>query len=120
MICLLSYDLLTNFKRGEISVMATCFFVMLAYVIRLANTVSLMAKIQHSRELLTTQMSILHNTHWLKMDAEVRQVFSAFKFEVNSDQLSASPMGLFTVNHKLMLNLFSLIVTYLMILIQLN
>lgn len=120
MICLFSYNFLANTKVNQPIDSVTPFIVLVTYIIRLMNSVSLMAKVQESRELLTAQMSVHHNTHWLDMDAEVQKVFCAFKSELSSDQLAASPFGLFSVNNELMLSLFSLIVTYLLILIQLD
>lgn len=120
MVCLLSYNLLANSTRNTATTQIISLFLMITYIIRLVNSVSLMSEVQESRVLLTAQMSVHHNTHWMDVDAESRQVLSDFKMEVIADQLAASPLGLFTVNHGLMLTLLSLIVTYLLILIQLN
>lgn len=120
MVCLLSYELLTSSKRNPASAAVLCFFVMVTYIIRLVNNVSLMSKVQESREMLASQIFIHLNNYMLDMDAQTHKIFFEFKFQVTSDQLAASPMGLFTVNPALLLTMLSLVVTYLIILIQIN
>jgi len=120
MVCLLSYALLTTSQYNSASATIACFFAMIAYTIRIVNTVFLLSEVQESRELLTSQMSSHRNNYLLDMAPQMLKVFSAFKSEVKSDQLAASPLGLFTVNPALMLTMLSLIVTCLVILIQFN
>jgi len=122
MICLLSYFLLYVHSIFYIprEVIIASFFVMIIYVIRLVCSVSLMSEVHKSREILTSQTSTHLNTYLLDMDTQVRKVFSFFKSEMNANQLAASPMSLFVVNPALLLTMLSLIVTYLLILLQFN
>lgn len=118
MVSLLYYEL----YFGIFTLITTIAFllVLLTCVIRLVNGVSLITEVESSREQLIFQMSIHYNTYWLDMESKVRKVYSAFKSEVSSDQLAASPMGLFNINAGLLLSILSLTVTYLVILFQFN
>lgn len=120
MICLMSYTILHNFRYSPLIDIIIAFFIMLGYLMRLFCCVALKSELHQSREKLISLMAAYLNTHWLDMCKEVRQVFSAFQGQVNRDQLAASPKGIFVVNPGLLLTMLSLIVSYLIVLLQSN
>ncbi len=120
MICLMSYTILHNYRYSPLIDIIIAFFIMLGYLMRLFCCVALKSELHQSREKLISLMAAYLNTHWLDMSKEERQVFSAFQGQVNRDQLAASPKGIFVVNPGLLLTMLSLIVSYLIVLLQSN
>lgn len=120
MICLMSYTILLNSRYSPLIDIIIAFIIMLGYLMRLFCCVALKSELHQSREKLISLMAAYLNTHWLDICKEERQVFSAFQAQVNRDQLAASPKGIFVVNPALLLTMLSLIVSYLIVLLQSN
>jgi len=120
MICLMSYSILHNIHELKLMEFLMALFIMMGYMMRLLCCVYNKSELFRSREELIAALANYLNTNWLKMNAEERQILSAFEGQVNRDQLAASPKGLFIVKPALLLTMLSLIVTYLIVLLQSN
>ena len=88
---------------------------------RLIFTISFMSRLDGSTSELSSSLALYFNSNKLYYsDGEERQVVRDFLNRLNHIKLAACPSGFYTIKPAIFLTLLSLVVTYLIILLQSN
>lgn len=89
-----------------------------AYLVKLIFCTLLQSNLYYSSKKLVLRLAAWQHAHWYNLNLNQRKVMAAFYGQVRKDQLSASPLKLYTITPNLLLTMLSLTVTYMIIFLQ--
>jgi len=89
-----------------------------ATLLRFTSTILMCSKVSKSVERLQSKVSTHLATNWFRFGVSERQFFTAFLVRVHDTGAVASPLGLYRVRPSMLLALLSLLVTYMIVLLQ--
>lgn len=89
-----------------------------ATILRFTTTILLCSKIHRANESLQSKISRYLAVTWFRLKPKERQFFTAFLVRVQDRGTVASPLGLYPIRPSILLALLSLLVTYLIVLLQ--
>jgi hypothetical protein len=118
MICMMTFSGLNEFRDCPLFEALAPLAMSAIYLLRLVTCVARKSHLFRSRELLQTALITSLNKNWFNLNAEQRKTLSSFQDQVERDQLTANPLGLFSVTPGILLTITSLSVSYIIILIQ--
>ena len=90
----------------------------LAFTFRFTSCVLMSSQLHQSVNKLHTVLNYLLGHHWDKMAKEERKLLRSFQTRLQSDQLVASPLGLYYITPTTLLTVFGLVVSYVIVLLQ--
>ena len=91
----------------------------IATIIRFATTVLLCSKLTKAVDRLTSKISSHLAVNWSRFGRSERQFFTAFLVRVHDrGTIIASPLGLYAIRPSILLGMLSLLVTYMIVLLQ--
>lgn len=89
-----------------------------ATILRFTTTILLCSRLYTSGEYLQSRISRFLALTWFHLQPSERQFFTAFLVRVQDRGTVASPLGLYPIRPSILLALLSLLVTYLIVLLQ--
>lgn len=89
-----------------------------ATLLRFTTTILLCSKLSTAVERLQSKISTHLAANWFRFGVSERQFFTAFLVRVHDKGAVASPLGLYSVRPSMLLALLSLLVTYMIVLLQ--
>ena len=89
----------------------------IVFILQLSTNVILSSNIQRASENLNMVTGDVYNRYWKLMEPETREVFRAFRSELENAMV-AHPLNLFHITPSLLLNIMGLVVTYVIVLLQ--
>lgn len=120
MICMMTFSGLNDFRSTPLFDVIVPLVISGFYVFRLTCCVMLKSQLYRSRERLITELVGCVNGYWFDLSWSEREVLISLQEQVERDQLTASPLGLFSVTPGILLTTASLTLTYIIILMQSN
>ncbi len=89
-----------------------------ATILRFITTILLCSRLYAAGEHLQSNICRFLAVTWFRLKPDERQFFTAFLVRVQDDGIVASPLGLYPIRPSILLALLSLMVTYLIVLLQ--
>jgi hypothetical protein len=89
-----------------------------ATILRFITTILLCSRLYAAGEHLQSNICRFLAITWFRLKPDERQFFTAFLVRVQDDGIVASPLGLYPIRPSILLALLSLMVTYLIVLLQ--
>ncbi len=89
-----------------------------ATLLRLISTILMCSKVSRAAERLQSKVSTHLAANWFRFGASERQFFTALLVRVHDKGAIVSPLGLYLVRPSMFLALFSLLITYMVVMLQ--
>lgn len=89
-----------------------------ATILRFTTTILLCSRLHTATENVQSKVSRYMAIMWFRLKPSERQFFTAFLVRVQDRGTVASPLGLYPIRPSILLALLSLLVTYLIVLLQ--
>ena len=94
------------------------FFNVIALIFRFTSSILMSSQLHQSVNKLHAVLNYLLGHNWDKMAKEERKLLRSFLTRLQSDQLVASPLGLYYITPTTLLTVFGLVVSYVIVLLQ--
>lgn len=114
----LVYTNIYGFRENKIHKMLVYSIILIINLFDLVSCNLLTSKIFHASQHLRTVLASLLNRDWDSITKNERDILFALLDCLRSDPLAASPLGLFRVTPSILLNMTSLIMSYVIIMLQ--
>lgn len=117
MICCLFFWVMHNMRVPNFDY-TTPLIIIIPYIIRMICCILMKSNLYQSSYNFISEMATWENKYWYKLSSQKRKLLSTFHDQLGQDVLCANPLLLFTITPTLLLSMFSLIVSYMVILLQ--
>ena len=93
-------------------------FILIGIVFRFSSSVIISSQLHRSVSKFRAALNYLMSKHWNRISKEDRDLLRSFMWSIQSDPLVASPLGVYKVTPSVLLSVFSVVVSYVIVLLQ--
>ena len=93
-------------------------FILTGVVFRFSSSVIISSQLHRSVSKFRAALNYLMSKHWNRITKEDRELLRSFMWSIQSDPLVASPLGVYKVTPSVLVSVLSVVVSYVIVLLQ--
>nr|CAH0100635.1 unnamed protein product [Daphnia galeata] len=112
------YNLGDALKMRTVGPILSYILILTAVVFRFSSSVIISSQLHRSVSQFRTALNDLMSKHWNRITKGDRDLLRSFMWRIQSDPLVASPLGVYKVTPSVLLSVLSVVVSYVIVLLQ--
>ena len=112
------YNLGDALKMRTVGPILSYILILTAVVFRFSSSVIISSQLHSSVTKFLSALNDLMSKHWNRITKEDRELLRSFMWSIQSDPLVASPLGVYKVTPSVLVSVLSVVVSYVIVLLQ--
>ena len=112
------YNLGDALKMRTVGPILSNIFILIGIVFRFSSSVIISSQLHSSVSKFRAALNYLMSKHWNRISKEDRELLRSFMWRIQSDPLVASPLGVYKVTPSVLVSGLSVVVSYVIVLLQ--